>query len=357
MGEDANIEEICKNDILKLLSETKQNYSNNNCLIMKLIENQKESSKLTLEIEDEEIRKKTKIYSFEEFEEKINEPIKKYLNKMESQNVLLDGIKKELNDFLFQVEFQFGKYLELKKAELIYKESGEKNSKEEIFKKMYIEAQKAEVVLEYIVLRTGIKEIIQSILLISSIFEIKQIRNEFVERLKNSQEEINKIEIKIKEYDEKISNQDSKLKENNKKIKKQEKVLKNNTKKINNHDKRILEMMGIFLSIFSIIGLGTSSILNIENNHFAIWSMICGVILITMSGLFYMINYKDESTMNKRMMLPVIIGILLFCIGTVAIIKYPTENKTAKDLETRLKIVEEKIDYEKRINELEKKTK
>lgn len=147
-------------------------------------------------------------------------------------------------------------------------------------------------------------------------------------------------------------------------IKKQYQKLEENTEKINTYDKRILEMMGIFLSIFSIIGLGTSSILNIENNHFAIWSMICGVILITMSGLFYMINYKDESTMNKRMMLPVIIGILLFCIGTVAIIKYPTENKTVKDFEARLKILEEKnsdlikkLDYEKRINELEKKAK
>ena len=133
--------------------------------------------------------------------------------------------------------------------------------------------------------------------------------------------------------------------------------MENLIKEQKEYDKKILEIMGIFLSIFSIIGLGTSSILNIENNHFAIWSMICGVILITMSGLFYMINYKDESTMNKRIMLPVIIGILLFCIGTVAIIKYPTENKTVKDLETRLKIVEEKIDYEKRINELENKTK
>nr|DAO49456.1 MAG TPA: cell division protein [Caudoviricetes sp.] len=77
-----------------------------------------------------------------------------------------------------------------------------------------------------------------------------------------------------------------------------------------------------------------------------------------------MINYKDESTMNKRIMLPVIIGILLFCIGTVAIIKYPTEDKTVKDFEARLKILEEKnsdlikkLDYEKRISELEKKTK
>lgn len=172
------------------------------------------------------------------------------------------------------------------------------------------------------------------------------------------------LEMKIAEqkkelsiFEKNLKIQSDKLDENEKTIQEQNKKLEDNTDKINNHDKRILEMMGIFLSIFSIIGLGTSSILNIENNHFAIWSMICGVILITMSGLFYMINYKDESTMNKRMMLPVIIGILLFCIGTVAIIKYPTENKTAKDLETRLKIVEEKIDYEKRINELENKTK
>ena len=172
------------------------------------------------------------------------------------------------------------------------------------------------------------------------------------------------LEMKIAEqkkelsiFEKNLKNQSDKLDENEKTIQEQNKKLEDNTDKINNHDKRILEMMGIFLSIFSIIGVGTSSILNIENNHFAIWSMICGVILITMSGLFYMINYKDESTMNKRMILPVIIGILLFCIGTVAIIKYPTENKTAKDLETRLKIVEEKIDYEKRINELEKKTK
>ena len=172
------------------------------------------------------------------------------------------------------------------------------------------------------------------------------------------------LEMKIAEqkkelsiFEKNLKNQSDKLDENEKTIQEQNKKLEDNTDKINNHDKRLLEMMGIFLSIFSIIGVGTSSILNIENNHFAIWSMICGVILITMSGLFYMINYKDESTMNKRMILPVIIGILLFCIGTVAIIKYPTENKTAKDLETRLKIVEEKIDYEKRINELEKKTK
>lgn len=172
------------------------------------------------------------------------------------------------------------------------------------------------------------------------------------------------LEMKIAEqkkelsiFEKNLKIQSDKLDENEKTVQEQNKKLEDNTDKINNHDKRILEMMGIFLSIFSIIGLGTSSILNIENNHFAIWSMICGVILITMSGLFYMINYKDESTMNKRMILPVIIGILLFCIGTVAIIKYPTENKTAKDLETRLKIVEEKIDYEKRINELENKTK
>ena len=74
----------------------------------------------------------------------------------------------------------------------------------------------------------------------------------------------------------------------------QKKELESNKTFIEDYNKRILEMMGIFLSIFSVIGLGISSILNIENNHFAIWSMICGVILITMSGLFYLINFNEK---------------------------------------------------------------
>ena len=333
MEKSINIEEICKKDLLKLLSEIEQNYSYVNSLINVLIENQEKTNEFILDIENEKAKKKIKIYLLENFKKKIKEPIEKYLNKMGSQNILLDGIKKELNDFLFQVEFQFGKYLELKKAELIYKESGEKNSKEEMFQKMYGEAQKADTVLEYIILRTRIKEIIQSILLISSIFEIKQIRNEFVERLKNSQEEINKIESKIKEYDEKISNQDSKLKENNKKIKKQEKVLKNNTKKINNHDKRILEMMGTFLTIFSILGMNVLTIPNIKDNIVQNIIIINATILLTMSGLFFLIRFEFSCKKIVLFLVPIILAGVMIFFATVNI-----KDKN-KEIESRIETV------------------
>ena len=145
---------------------------------------------------------------------------------------------------------------------------------------------------------------------------------------------------------------------------KQNSKLRKNSDKIDNHDKRILEMMGIFLSIFSVIGLGVSSILNFENNHCAIWLIICGVILITISGLFYMIGYKDEKVIDKRTAVPMIIGVLLFFIGMITVINFPMENKAMKDFENKIKMLEKKnneleknLNYEKRINELENKTK
>lgn len=125
------------------------------------------------------------------------------------------------------------------------------------------------------------------------------------------------------------------------------------------YDKNILNIMGIFLAIFSIIGFGISSSLKIESNHFALCSMICGAILITMTSLFYLINFSYENIWISigRMIIPICIGFGLIIFGANYMKSHPSENKTTKDLETRLKIVEEKIDYEKRINELENKTK
>ena len=113
------------------------------------------------------------------------------------------------------------------------------------------------------------------------------------------------------------------------------------------YDKNILNIMGIFLAIFSIIGFGISSSLNIESNHFALYSMICGAILITMTSLFYLINFSYENiwTSIGRMIIPICIGFGLIIFGANYMKSHPSENKTTKDLETRLKIVEEKIDY------------
>ena len=82
------------------------------------------------------------------------------------------------------------------------------------------------------------------------------------------------------------------------------------------YDKKILEIMGIFLSIFSVIGLGVSSLLQLESNYFSTWSMICGTILITISGLFYLINFNEEyeKKILKRI-LPGVVGLILIIIG------------------------------------------
>ena len=296
---------LCKKEIRQDIEDIEKSYEVPYSLIYKLLEYQETKDNRNLEIEDEKAIKKSKIYSLEKFKEKIKKITIEYLEKEENQNTLLNDVKKELDVFLFQVQFQFDNYLRFRETSVIFKKSGEKNSKEEIFQKMYEEAQKADTVLEYIILRTKIKEIIQNILLISSIFEMEQIKNKFVKELENSQEKIDEVGIKIDSYNKKLSLQNSKLQKNNDSIKKQGKELKKNTKKIDevgtkidfynkelssqkselqknnesiekqgeelkkntkkidDHDKRILEMMGIFLSIFSVIGLGIVGILNI----------------------------------------------------------------------------------------------
>ena len=84
------------------------------------------------------------------------------------------------------------------------------------------------------------------------------------------------------------------------------------------YDQKILEMMGIFLSIFSVIGLGVSSLLQLESNYFSTWSMICGTILITISGLFYLINFNEKiEKKTLKILIPGIIGLILIIIGVV----------------------------------------
>ena len=116
-------------------------------------------------------------------------------------------------------------------------------------------------------------------------------------------------------------------------------------RKFDEHDKKILEMMGIFLSIFSVIGLGVSSVLNLENNHIATWLMMCGTILITMSGLFNLINPDKFNKQEKKaennkckiekflkgvfdiLRKPITIGVILLLLGGVIRCKFPNDNE------------------------------
>ena len=155
----------------------------------------------------------------------------------------------------------------------------------------------------------------------SSQWEIEKIESEYVkdmqedyqQQLAFSQEnQFNDYQDDY--YSEKDENYYDQLKET-KDIEKKYRGLINEQKK---YDQKILEMMGIFLSIFSVIGLGVSSLLQLESNYFSTWSMICGTILITISGLFYLINFNEKiEKKTLKILIPGIIGLILIIIGVV----------------------------------------
>lgn len=144
-----------------------------------------------------------------------------------------------------------------------------------------------------------------------------------------------------------------------KQFEKQKEQINNILDKYDDYNKKILEIMGIFLSIFSVIGLGVSSVLNLENNHIATWLMICGTILITMTGLFALINKKLEIIK----ILVIIIGLVLFGVGGYTRCVFPEKKtklelleKDVENLSKNLDTKELKIDIEKlksKIEELE----
>jgi len=157
-------------------------------------------------------------------------------------------------------------------------------------------------------------------------------------------------------------------------------------RKFDEHDKKILEMMGIFLSIFSVIGLGVSSVLNLENNHIATWLMMCGTILITMSGLFNLINPDKFNKQEKKaennkckiekflkgvfdiLRKPIIIGVILLLLGGIIRCKFPNDNEEIvkkekfEQVEKRVQnneneLLDKNLDYRNQIKDLKEEIK
>lgn len=157
-------------------------------------------------------------------------------------------------------------------------------------------------------------------------------------------------------------------------------------RKFDEHDKKILEMMGIFLSIFSVIGLGVSSVLNLENNHIATWLMMCGTILITMSGLFNLINPDKFNKQEKKaennkckiekflkgvfdiLRKPIIIGVILLLLGGIIRCKFPNDNEELvkkekfEQVEKRVQnneneLLDKNLDYRNQIKDLKEEIK
>ena len=135
-------------------------------------------------------------------------------------------------------------------------------------------------------------------------------------------------------------------------IKIQYSKLENLVEKQKEYDKKILELMGIFLSIFSVIGLGVTGILNIQDNLPTNILLIMGSILIVVTLLFALIKYDSEN--KYKFWILIIFGINLILTG---IFFYNPVDKNWEEAKIKIENLEKKLDYEKRINELENKTK
>ena len=118
------------------------------------------------------------------------------------------------------------------------------------------------------------------------------------------------------------------------------------------YDKKILELMGIFLSVFSVIGLGVTGILNIQDNLPTNILLIMGSILIVITLLFALIKYESEN--KYKFWILIIFGINLILTG---IFFYNPVDKNWEEAKIKIENLEKRLDYEKRINELERKSK
>ena len=193
---------------------------------------------------------------------------------------------------------------------------------------------------------------------------LKLERKFLINETRGLQKKYQNIGKKNEELTEKIEETRKKNEELTEKI---EETRKKNEIHQKEYDKKILELMGIFLSIFSVVGISASSILNLQNNHISVLLMINGFVLITMTGLFYLIKFEKEKfiiSKNWGFLIPLMIGLIMIVFG--GIINIPSETEKEKEIELLKKQIEkldDKIELEKRLNleskiiNLENKTK
>ena len=178
---------------------------------------------------------------------------------------------------------------------------------------------------------------------------LKLERKFLINETRGLQKKYQNIGKKNEELTKKIEETRKKNEELTKKI---EETRKKNEIHQKEYDKKILELMGIFLSVFSVIGLGVTGILNIQDNLPTNILLIMGSILIVITLLFALIKYESEN--KYKFWILIIFGINLILTG---IFFYNPVDKNWEEAKIKIENLEKRLDYEKRINELENKTK
>lgn len=224
-----------------------------------------------------EAKLKSKIYSLDTFLKQIKNPILNYIEKKEYNDKELEQILKNINDFLFRINFQFNSYLQKVEEEIIFNRGNSKNKKasnkneENINKIKYDSIQYSNIIFSFTNFKIMITDISSNITLLSLLFQIQNMNS-------NLRNKINK----------KIDNHDKKIQDHEKAVKEQE--------------KNMMAIMGIFISIFSLIQVNLSFFSHFEGKKLQSWIILIIVINITLiigiKVIFNLIHQKDNSQEN-----------------------------------------------------------
>lgn len=123
--------------------------------------------------------------------------------------------------------------------------------------------------------------------------------NSNLDILENPSKKINNIIEKINELDEKIINFDKRKNELNEKINELDKKQNKISKELNNSTKKSIEILAIFVSIFTLISTNVN-FLNSNNKSISLLLMINGTVLLSIQFLFNII-YKNKENNDNNM--------------------------------------------------------
>ena len=196
-----------------------------------------------------EAKLKSEIYPLDTFLKQITNPITNYIEKKEYNDKELENILKNINDFLLRINFQFESYLQKTDEKIIFNKENNENEKntENLKEIKYNSVQHSNIIFSFTSFKTIIEGISSNITLLSLLFQIQQMN----------------IEL-----ENKINTHDKKIEEHEKAVKEQE--------------RNMMTIMGIFISIFSLIQVNLSFFSHFESLHQFSWIALILVINITL---------------------------------------------------------------------------
>lgn len=272
------------NKIEESIKNIENSYSIPFSIIRELLKFQKESETEQNELFSMnltgEAKLKSEIYSSDTFLKQITTPITDYIEKKEHNDKKLEQILKNINDFLFRIDFQFDRYLQKKDEKILFNNDKQNKkdteNKENIKEIKYDSIQHSNVIFSFSSFRIMIKDMYSDMTLLSLLFQIQKMNT--------------KLENKINNH--------------NKKIQKHEKEAKE-------QEKNMMTTMGIFISIFSLIQVNLTFFSKFESLHWLSWVILILVINITLAQtikvIFNLIHQKNNnqediiSLINKKL--------------------------------------------------------